>query len=222
MMSGGRSFLLSPLLSRAGIPHGFGTRRTPPGAFPSPLFTLAQVHGDRLVAIEEPIPRQTFRFTEADALLTSLPGVGLGIRTADCLPLLLADPASGVLGAVHCGWRSLALGLAEKTVREMARRGGGKPSRFLAAAGPCIGPCCCEVGEEVREAFRAHPGAKSFRTRAGKLFLDLAAAAEEELRSAGLAAMERVAACTCCAPRKFHSWRGEKTKDRMTSWIGWG
>ncbi len=212
-------FLTSRLLEEAGFPHGFGTRLTPPEDFPSPLYTLAQVHGDRVVVLAEPLPRRTFRHTEADALVTALPRVFLGIRTADCLPLILADPASGVVGAVHCGWRSLALGLAGRTAREMARRGGSDPARFLAAAGPCIGPCCYEVGEEVRDAFRGRPGDRAFRSTGGRLLLDLAKAAEDELRELGLEEVERIDGCTRCRPGLFHSWRGERTRERMTSWI---
>lgn len=225
------SFIVSPLLLARGIPHGFGTRHTPPAAFPSPLYTLAQVHGDRVVTLAEPLPRTTFRHAEADALVTALPRVALGIRTADCLPVLLADPASGVVGAVHCGWRSLAMGILGKTAREMGRIGAGTPAGFLAALGPCIRGCCYEVGREVREAFARHPGgakgvAGAFREEGGRLTLDLPAAVRAELAEMGLApgGIDTIGdtpgdACTRCRPGLFHSWRGERTKERMTSWI---
>jgi YfiH family protein len=89
-----------------------------------------------------------------DALVTDQPGVLLPVCTADCVPLLLVDPARRAIAAVHAGWRGSLERVAEKTVGEMRRTFHSQPEELLAAIGPCIGACCYEVGEEVVEAFR--------------------------------------------------------------------
>jgi YfiH family protein len=99
-----------------------------------------------------PTPRSG-RLPAGDALLTSEAGILLAVRSADCLPLLLADPCRPVVAAVHMGWRGALAGLAEKTVREMRRAFGSEPARVLAALGPSIRACCYEVGQEVVHAF---------------------------------------------------------------------
>lgn len=95
---------------------------------------------------------------EADALVTDVPGLGLVIFTADCIPVLLHDPVRGVVGACHAGWRGTALGIVEKTVSRMARDYGCRPADIRAAIGPGIAQCCFETTGDVPEAMTAALG----------------------------------------------------------------
>ena len=110
---------------------------------------MRQLHSDIIHRLED-VPREKL---EGDALMTDVPGLLLVARTADCLPVLLADPARRAVAAVHCGWRGTQKRILEKTVRAMGRAYGSRPADLLAALGPCIGPACYEVGPEVREGF---------------------------------------------------------------------
>lgn len=94
------------------------------------------------------------RLPSGDALLTDQPGILLSVQTADCLPILLVDPARRAVAAVHAGWRGLLQRIAEKTVGEMQRVFHSRPEELRAAIGPSIRACCYEVGQEVVEAFR--------------------------------------------------------------------
>lgn len=93
------------------------------------------------------------RRPQGDALITDQPGILLAVRSADCVPILLADPDGPAVAAVHGGWRGLLEGLVEKTVGEMRRLFGSRPRRLLAAIGPSIRVCCYEVGEELLSAY---------------------------------------------------------------------
>ena len=211
----------SEALAAAGFCHGFGTRLATRRDYPRILYTLRQVHGDAVAHIGPPLPDRRFRFTVADAVLTRHPGVAVGVRTADCLPVLLADTAGGAVAAVHCGWRSLAAGLIGRTVEQMGLLFGTRAKDVLAVLGPSIRACCYEVGPEVMAAFAAHPGVEAFAEGDGSLRLDLARAARSELRGRGIETdrIETVGGCTRCRPDLYHSWRGERTKMRMVNWI---
>jgi YfiH family protein len=230
--------LRSALLEREGFGHGFGTRRTAPEEFPSDIHILLQVHGEQVVVLsqypvpstQEPVedlsvrglPDYPFRFDEGDAMVSDMPGVSMGIRTADCLPLLIADRVKGTAAAVHCGWRSLALGLAGKAVRTMTQLMGSEGAHLLAAIGPSIGPCCYEVGEEVKEAFshfRSSDGL--FVERDKSQYLDLASGVKTQLIMEGMTpeTIDEIVGCTSCNPELFWSWRARKEEGRMVSFI---
>ncbi|HZW35567.1 MAG TPA: laccase domain-containing protein, partial [Candidatus Deferrimicrobiaceae bacterium] len=127
---------------------------------PSRLGTLRQVHSAVALEMEETdadVPGRRWR--EGDALWTASPGTGVGVRTADCVPVLLAHPRLPVCAAIHAGWRGMAAGVIEETVRCIAARAGFAAVEGLAAAaGPCARGCCYEVGEEVAESLRGRPG----------------------------------------------------------------
>jgi YfiH family protein len=168
------------------------------------------------------LPASPFHFDEGDAMVGDLPGVSMGVRTADCLPLLIADRIRGTAAVVHCGWRSLALGLAGKVVSVMSGLMGSSEEDLLAAIGPSIGPCCYEVGEEVREAFPAEQREEGlFEKRGQSLYLDLASGVKTQLLGEGMApeTVEEIAACTSCNPDLFWSWRARKDEERMVSFI---
>ena len=129
------------------------------GADPSGLVGLTQVHGAEVVRVTE--PWSAGAGPRADAMVTDRPGVALGIITADCAPVLLADAEAGVVGAVHAGWRGAAAGVLEAAVAAMRALGA---TRVRAAIGPCIRQASYEVGPDLREAVIGHDA------RMGKLF----------------------------------------------------
>ena len=124
-----------------------------------------------------PQPEQRQRTRSGDALIADNAGMLLGIRVADCVPVLMVDREQGAVAAVHAGWRGALQRIVEKAAGEMCRMFGSRPENLLAAVGPSIRKCCYEVGEEVAEAFcGAFP--------AGEEFFHKVAATPEELRMA--------------------------------------
>jgi len=182
---------------------------------PNARFVSAlQVHGDRIYAVERQVSMGWERPDErlkADALITRLPGVVLTILTADCVPILLADPVTGAIGAVHAGWKGSALEIVKKTVAQLSERYGSDPKNLYAFIGPAIGGCCYEVGEEVAGAFRHIEGAV-MPGRRGRPMLDLKAVNRRQLLDAGLveAQIEVSPLCTACERDRFFSYRGEE------------
>ncbi len=152
---------------------------------------------------------------EADGFV-ALPGAaGAVIKTADCVPVLLADPATGAVGGAHAGWRGSCLGVARAAVEALAEATGSAPSSFHALIGPAIGPCCFEVGPEVPAAFAAAGRDPARITAAapsarGRPCLDLPKENRLQLLEAGLDASRVTVAevCTRCEPA-FHSYRRE-------------
>jgi YfiH family protein len=166
-----------------------------------------QVHGARVEHVDRSLagsgassPGSTI--AGIDALWTEEPGVALAVLTADCVPVLLADPARGKIGVVHAGWRGMVEGVIGAAVDAM----GGEPAGMLAFVGPSIGPCCYQVGEEVAEATRAALGDEIER-RDGSVRLDLWAGARIALRRAGVTAITTAALCTRSEPHRFYSHR---------------
>ncbi len=170
------------------------------------LVTLHQVHSARCVEAgnwdDDARP-------EADALVTDRPGLALGILTADCAPVLLADRAAGVIGAAHAGWKGALAGVLEATVAAMARLG-ADPARMVAAIGPAIGPASYEVGPEFRARFAAEdPGSlRHFGDGpAGRPHFDLPGYCAERLARAGVGRIDALGIDTCAEPSRFFSYR---------------
>ncbi len=170
---------------------------------------------------------------EGDGLMTDVPGVLLGIQTADCVPVLIADTKRQVVAGFHAGWRGTAQAIVEQGVGMMATTYGSRPADLAAAIGPAIGFCCYSVGEEVRTAFesRFRYGTELLRsvpTEAGdELHVDLAEANRRQLLDAGVpeSSIEITGHCTACARvaggRQFFSHRAERgVTGRMMSVIG--
>lgn len=171
-----------------------------------PLVILRQVHSARVETIEEPVEASAI---EADAIVTAKPGLALAILTADCTPILLADPETGIIGAAHAGWRGAVDGIIGNVVSAMERLG-AKPARILAAYGPTIHAPNYEVGDKFRTDFLAlHPGgAHHFHVPAGgQAHFDLPGFVEAQLRAAGIASIERVGGCTYAHPDRYFSHR---------------
>ena len=148
----------------------------------------------------------------ADALVTNELNLSLTVFSADCGVILLYDPISKCVGAVHAGWRGCAAGILEKAVTELCSRYGARPEHLLAAIGPCIGPCCFETDDDVPEAMRAAlgPAADPFLERRGpKWHVDLAGLNRQWLLRAGLVPehIDVCGLCTACRPDLFWSHR---------------
>ena len=122
------------------------------------VVRLNQVHGREVVTSRRGSPRAAAA-QNADVLVSDDPDVAIAVRAADCVPLLLADSRTGVVAAVHAGWRGTATGAARAAVAALAREFGTKPEDLVVAIGPSIGACCYEVGTELVDAFAAagHP-----------------------------------------------------------------
>lgn len=136
---------------------------------PASIAFARQVHGDA-IAVLDSVPRV---MPTADALVTRAPGLFLAIKTADCVPIMLLDPARNIVAAVHAGWNGTLQRIVKKVVRLMTSEFGTDPSDLLAAVGPAIGPCCYEVDDRVLEPFRREfPGAESFIGSLAQLMAD--------------------------------------------------
>ena len=148
--------------------------------------------------------------TECDGLITCTPGTALVVFTADCTPILLHDPVTGAVGAVHAGWRGTAAAIGTKAVEAMCEQFGCKPEHIRAAIGPNIGPCCFETDADVPQAMLAQygPAAEAFIRKAGnKYYVNLKEINALSLRNAGVTNVEISPLCTACDGQRFWSHR---------------
>lgn len=215
--------------SLAGVPHGFLTAVGPAGE-PDPdlilpggqLVLLKQVHSPLALAVGSHF--EADERPEADALVTATAGLVLGIVTADCAPVLLADRRAGVVGAAHAGWRGAHGGVLEAAVEAMEALGAHRED--IAAA---IGPAIALESYEVDDAFRARftPGDGRFFApgREGHWLFDLEAYVEARLDAMGVGVIECLSLDTYAGEERFHSYRrathrGEPTYGRQFSLIG--
>ncbi len=155
---------------------------------------------------------------EADAAVTTTPGVVLAILTADCMPVLFCSEDGSVIGAAHAGWRGLAAGVLENTVTSMRM----PTERILAWLGPAAGPQAYEVGDEVRAAFvdsDPHATSAFVPTRIGHWLCDLYALARLRLASVGAMRVYGGDLCTISDPQRFYSHRRDSLTGRMASLI---
>ena len=179
------------------------------------LVLSHQVHTDiiRNVMSTDACGMDHHLYPECDALITNDPGTALMIFTADCTPILLHDPVTGAVGAVHAGWRGTAMDIAGKTVRRMCSVFGCKAENICAAIGPNIGFCCFETDAEVPNAMRAAFGTaveEYIRPAGDKYYVNLKAINAHALSRAGLVNIEISRACTMCSHETFWSHRYTK------------
>ncbi len=199
-----------------------------------PLVTVRQIHSDVIHCISE-VPSQELA---GDGLITQQPSILLGIQTADCLPVILADPQRKAVGIFHAGWRGTLARIVEKGVGEMRRWFGTVPRDIRAAIGPGVHQCCYQVGEEVREQFEPQfpyaadlfrevqesdpvrekypmlflsaraPGHSNLPT---KILLDLPEANRRQLLSVGVLPKNISSSplCSVCAVDQLFSYRAE-------------
>jgi YfiH family protein len=176
------------------------------------MVSAYQVHGAR-VAVVGRGHRGTVQ-PACDGLVSADSGVPLLLRFADCVPVVFYDSRRGAIGVAHAGWRGVAADVASGTVRAMVDRLGCRAEDIWAGIGPSIGPCCYDVGDDVRQAvLDACPSRSGLARRDGsRWFLNLSAAVEAQLESAGVGSVERSSACTSCRLDEFFSHRAEGGK----------
>ena len=172
------------------------------------LLTAYQIHSADVVVAETPWTHEAR--PRADAIVTRVPGLAIGVSTADCGPALLADADARVIGAAHAGWRGALAGVTDAAIAAMERLG-AKRARIVAALGPMIRQPNYEVGADLVERFRAADptNARFFRpaARPGHALFDLPGYVAARLAAAGIAHIEDLAACTYADPARFYSFR---------------
>jgi YfiH family protein len=182
------------------------------------LILLKQVHRDKALVLKEPIPSLP-PLLEYDALITNVPNLVLGIRSADCIPILLLDPRRKTLAAVHAGRKGTGLQIAPKVIKKMGKEFGSSPPDLLAAIGPGIGSCCYEIDEKVfLQAYEPFAIPKGD----GRWNLDLFAMNLAQLEAAGVKGENifRIDLCTQCHHDLFFSYRKEGRTGTQLSFIG--
>jgi len=173
---------------------------------PASLASVHQIHSSDVLVLTSPPNQQQ---PKADAMVTSTPDIALGILTADCAPVLFADPRAGVVGAAHAGWKGALGGILEATLTAMEELG-AKRTNTVAVIGPCISQHSYEVGPEFLETFIAEDSnyARFFADGTGdRVQFDLPAFGLHRLREAGIKQAEWTRHCTYSDASRFYSYR---------------
>ncbi len=178
------------------------------GVAPERFLTCYQIHSPDVVVAEMPWSGEAR--PRADAIVTNRPGLAIGISTADCGPVLFADPQACIVGAAHAGWRGALAGVTDATIAAMERLGADR-ARMVAAIGPMIRQPNYEVGPDLMDRFvAADPANRRFfvpSDREGHFMFDLAGYVAGRLAAAGIGAVEDLGACTYADPEQFYSYR---------------
>ena len=191
----------------------------------SVFVTANQIHSNHVCIVDKKEMQGWEKLEDAvedcDALVTDQENVIVTILTADCVPILLYDPAKRVVAAVHAGWRGTEGKIVLKTIDVMKRRFGSNPSDILAGVAPAIGKCCYEVGEDVGSHFSAYP--HTMERQGKKYMLDLPAINKAHMLAAGILEehIEMSGICTACEVEHYFSYRREQgCSGRFMSMIG--
>jgi len=183
------------------------------------MVFLHQVHGNRVLVMDERSSTngEDASRHEADALITSMPGLFLTIQVADCQPVLLYDPGRHIVANVHAGWRGSVADILGRTIAIMAAEYGCRPADILAGIGPSLGPCCAEFRN-----YRTEIPKSSWAYKDDRDHFDFWAVSVDQLYAAGLRRenIEVSRICTRCAADRFFSYRAEKTTGRFAAVIG--
>ena len=174
---------------------------------------MGQVHGARVRVVDS-----GGLYEQTDGLITGSPGVFLGVLVADCIPLLVYDPENDVIGALHCGWRSIVGGIAENALSLMSHKFSTDCKKVTAVTGPSAGPCCYEIKSDVA----CRLGARSVRHRDGKMYADLKTELGDSLVRAGIRKTNigRFDDCTVCNKTLYYSHRRDGNRSgRMMGFI---
>jgi YfiH family protein len=178
------------------------------GVEPRRFLTLYQIHSPNVVVAEAPWTAD--ERPRADAIVTRMRALAIGVTTADCGPVLFADPQAGVIGAAHAGWRGALGGVVEATVAAMERLGAGR-GHIRAAIGPMIRQCNYEVGSDLIARFAAEDRASSRffapASRDGHALFNLSGYIAGRLARAGVTQVEDLGLCTYAEPDRFFSYR---------------
>ena len=228
--------LWSPLLERYRVRAGFTTRAQ--GSMAGSVFPLEeqernrgalarrlgfdavtrvrQVHGNTVLHLDRPVEP----WPEGDALWTDRAGVLLGVAAADCVPILVVDPASGRIGAAHAGWQGTRLRVVQALVRALVGAG-SRASALVASIGPSIGPCCYTIDEARADLVGATgQGAYLRRGSDGKVAFDLWSANVAQLRDLGVESIEVSRICTLSGGHDLWSYRGRDANGRYGTQLG--
>ena len=178
----------------------------------SRLVLTWQTHSDvvRQVTAADANGLDHRNYPQCDALITNDPGTALFVFTADCTPILLQDPVTGAVGAIHAGWRGTAAGIAAKTVQAMVAAYGCRPENIRAAIGPNIGQCCFETDQDVPQAMIQALGDQALphiRQEGHKYYVNLKAINALWLRQEGVSHITLAPYCTACRQDLFWSHR---------------
>lgn len=185
------------------------------GIDPRSVVSRHQVHSAKVGYVDESNAGEGYYVpTElaCDGYVADKPGIALGIKTADCVPILFHDPVRRVIGAVHAGWRGTAAGIAGICVEKM-RALGSEPKNIRAAIGAAINFCCYEVGEDFYESVKALDPVRADRfisEKDGRLHADIVGMNADILRAAGVTEIDVSPRCTCHEPELFYSHRASK------------
>lgn len=180
----------------------------------SRLVGVKQVHGNEVYKVEA--GAMSARNMKADAIITEATDVAISIKTADCVPILLIDPANNAIGAIHAGWRSTVQNIVSKTLSAMTESYGTDPSKLVALIGPHIKPCCFTVSSEVTEEFKnAFPNNNSIIEDDS---IDLGRANLQQLLDSGVqeSNITTEGGCTHCNEEEFFSHRRDGSGDTST------
>jgi polyphenol oxidase len=185
------------------------------GIAPARLLFLSQVHGRAVHVVDASSLREDVIRTEGDALVSREPTLGCGVRSADCVPVLIADRQSGAVAAVHAGWRGVVAGALENAVKQLGSAGGGTPE-LIAAIGPHISVEAFEVSDDVAAELVACSPDPAVVTRrpSARPHIDLRRLVRAKLRALALpeAGIDDVPGCTFLDPARFFSFRRDGSK----------
>ena len=176
------------------------------------LASAAQVHGGQTAVITSAYQSQGEDHPGVDILVTTVPGLGLLIKQADCQAVMLYDPVNRVVANVHCGWRGQVHNILGETVRLLQSRFGTRPADLYAAVGPSLGPCCAEFSNFRREF---SPALWGYQVR--PTYFDLWRLSRDQLAAAGLlpARLDVAGLCTRCGADDFYSYRRDQVTGRQ-------
>jgi YfiH family protein len=223
------NWVKSETLSKiSGVAHGFLNRRFNGNAQDaarcfglSKIITLNQIHSGIVFVVKDEFKEEPEQ--KGDAIISTQRGIGIGVFTADCVPILFVDKSASAVGVVHAGWRGTLSRIAKNTLLEIKKNFRIEPSELYAVVGPSVGRCCYEVGEDVASLFMdefKECNGYLFKKINSKYILDLKEANRIALVKEGVKDIEVINICTRCS-REFHSYRRDgKGVGKQLSFIG--
>ena len=180
---------------------------------------LNQVHGDGVLVVDQPSGAPDAQVCDGDAMVTTTPGLGLMVRVADCVPVVLADPRAGVLGVVHAGRGGMALGVVTRAVEVMREQGAGEGRAVTAWLGPHVCGGCYEVPADLRDEVCAAVPEAWAETRWGTPSIDVGAGVRAQLRRSGIEVVD-LGGCTL-EDDSWHSYRRDGARSGRFAALAW-
>ena len=183
------------------------------------IFTLNQIHSDKIVIANSKIIENSGQKIEGDAIITDLKGLFIAVLVADCVPIILYDPIKSIISVVHAGWKGSSLEIAKKTVEKMEKVFLSKPKDIIAGIGPSIGPCCYKVKNDVQKYFSNYRNAVIVKNN--EYYINLWEVNKSQLIKSGINEnnIEVSRLCTSCNNKIFYSYRKENPIGRFVAGI---